>query len=74
LLQTITDTIIGNNRNDKIGESNNNKYPINYMFQIFKHHFPNIKFNYTSTNEIEKKIIKSIKKYFQGCDEISVKV
>jgi len=51
---TIADTIIDNNRKDKIGQSNNNNNPVSYMLQIFKHPFPNIKFNYTSTNEIEK--------------------
>jgi hypothetical protein len=50
---TIADTII-DNRNDKIGQSNNNNNPVSYMLQIFKHPFPNIKFNHTSTNEIEK--------------------
>ena len=50
---TIADTITDNNWNDKIGQPNNNNNPVNYMLQIFKHPFPNIKFNYTSTNEFE---------------------
>jgi hypothetical protein len=52
-LLIIADIII-DNRNDKIGQSNNNNNPGSYMLQIFKHPFPNIKFNYTSTNEIDK--------------------
>jgi len=41
-------------------ESNNNNNPLNYVLQIFKHPFPNIKFNYTSIYETVK-IIKSLK-------------
>jgi hypothetical protein len=40
------DKIIDNNGNDKMVESNNNNNPLNYMLQILKHPFPNIKFNY----------------------------
>jgi hypothetical protein len=51
-LLTTADKIIGN-RNDKIGQSNN-KNPLNYMFQIFKHLFLVITFNYTSTKRLKK--------------------
>jgi hypothetical protein len=51
---TIADTIIDNKTNDKIGQSNNNNNPVSYMLQIYKHPIPNIKFTYTSTNEMEK--------------------
>ena len=43
---TSTNKIIDNNRNDKISQSNSTNNPLNYMLQIFKHPFPNIKFNY----------------------------
>jgi hypothetical protein len=43
---TIVNKIIDDNRNDKIGQSNNLNNPLYYMLQIFKHPFPNIKFNY----------------------------
>jgi len=43
---TSTNSIIVNNRNDKIGQSSSTNNPLNYMLQIFKHPFPNIKFNY----------------------------
>jgi hypothetical protein len=44
------------------------------MLQVFKHHFPNIKFNYASINEFEK-LIKSLKtKNSHGYDEMSVKI
>lgn len=44
---TIADKIIDNNGNDKMGQSNNNSNPPNYMLQSFKHPFLNFKFNYT---------------------------
>jgi hypothetical protein len=44
------------------------------MLQNIKHSYPNIKFKYTSTKEIEK-IIKSLKtKNAQGYNEISIKI
>jgi hypothetical protein len=58
---TISNRIIDNNTNDKIGQLNNTNNPLNYMLQIFKNPFPNIRFNYASTHKIEK-IIKSFKK------------
>jgi hypothetical protein len=51
---TIEDKIIDMNRNDSMGQSNNSINPLNCMLQILKHPFSNIKFNYTSTDEIEK--------------------
>jgi hypothetical protein len=45
-----------------------------YLLQIFKNPFPNIKCNYTSTEEIEN-IIKSIKPTNSyGYDQISAKI
>jgi hypothetical protein len=62
-LITIADKIIDNNGNDKMGQSNNNNNALNYTLQILKHTFPNIKFNYVQTDEIEKiyEILKNIK-------------
>jgi hypothetical protein len=52
-----------------------NNNPIDYLYQAFKELFPTIKYQYTSTTEIEKKIIESLKaKDSQGEDEISVKI
>jgi Notch-like protein len=45
-----------------------------YLLQIFKNSFPNIKCNYTLTKEIEN-IIKSLKPTnSHGCDEMSAKI
>jgi hypothetical protein len=57
---TIADKI--NSNNTKVGhiiESDTDKH-LNYLSQAFTTPFPKIKFNYTSTKEIEK-IIKSLK-------------
>jgi hypothetical protein len=43
---TVVNKSIDNSRSDKIGQSNNPNNPLNYMLQIFKHPFPNMKFNY----------------------------
>lgn len=42
---TSTNNIIVNNWNDKIGQSNSTNNLLNYMLQIFKYPFPNIKFS-----------------------------
>jgi len=48
--------------------------PIYYVFQNCKYAYPNIKFRYTSTEEIEK-IIKSLNtKNAHGHHEISIKI
>jgi hypothetical protein len=52
------------------------KYPMEYLLQIFKNPFPNIKSNYTSTKEIEN-IIKSLNSKStnsHGYDEISATI
>jgi hypothetical protein len=41
-------------------QSKSNNNPLKYILQIFKHPFPNIKFNYMSTYETAK-MIKSLK-------------
>jgi hypothetical protein len=47
---------------------------IKYLFNSFKHPFPNIQWFYTATGEIEN-IIKSLKtKNFCGYDEIPTKI
>jgi hypothetical protein len=44
------------------------------VLQKYRHSYPNIKFRYTSTEEIEK-IINSLKtKNAQGYNEISIKI
>jgi hypothetical protein len=69
-------TNVGNANNINIGlvkESDTYKY-FNYLSQTFTTPFPKIKFNYTSTKEIEN-IIKSLKpKNSNGYDEIVVKI
>jgi hypothetical protein len=58
-----------------MGHSNNSINPLINMFQILKPPFPNIKFNYTSTDDIEKKIMKSLKtRHSLGYIEICVKI
>jgi hypothetical protein len=42
----IADKIIDNNENEKWDSQNYNNNSLNYMLQILKHPFPNIKFNY----------------------------
>jgi len=50
------------------------KNPIYYLYQAFKEPFPSIKFQSTSTAEIEK-IIESLKaKDCHGYGEISIKI
>ena len=47
---------------------------LHHILQNCRHSYPNIKFRYTSTKEVEK-MIKSLKtKNAQGYDEISVKI
>jgi hypothetical protein len=71
---TIAYKIIDNNGNDKMGQSDNSNNPQNYKHQILKHPFPNIKFNYTQTNEIEN-IYETLKnKTSHSYDEISLKI
>jgi len=56
---TIAEKLRGANRIDKLSQLKN-RAPIHYIFQNCKCPFPNIKFSYTSTEEIEN-IIKSLK-------------
>jgi hypothetical protein len=51
---TIEDKIIDKNRNDTMGQSNNNINPLNCVLKILKHSFSNIEFNYMSADETEK--------------------
>lgn len=56
--------IVGSNSSD----------PLDYLITIFKNLLPNIKFNYTSTKEIEK-LIKSLQpNNSHGYGGISVKI
>jgi len=62
-------SIIGNHISLAIG-----KKPIDYLHQAFKEIFPTIKYQNTTTAEIEE-IIESLKaKDSHGYDEISVKI
>jgi Notch-like protein len=71
---TIDDKINTNNLNvNNTLESGTNNY-LNYLSQTFTTAFTKIKFNHTSTKEVEN-IIKSLKpKNSHGYDEISVKL
>jgi hypothetical protein len=71
---TIADKINTNNINvNNTAESDTNNY-LNYLSQTFTTLFRKIKFNHTSTKEIEN-IIKSLKpKNSHGYDEISFKI
>jgi hypothetical protein len=50
---TIADELIANSASDNNGTLKNNNL-LNYLFQIFKHPFTNVKFTNTFTEEIEK--------------------
>jgi hypothetical protein len=69
---TMSDKLIASSASDNNGNLKNNN-PLNYLFRTFKHPFPNIKFNYTSTKDTEK-IVKSLKaKNSLGCNGIMEK-
>jgi len=64
---------MGANQIDNMSRLKNGA-PLHYILKNCKHPYPNIKFRYTLTQEIEK-IIKSLKtKNTQGYDEISIKI
>jgi Notch-like protein len=64
---------INNKTTNNLNFGKHSKYPMEYLLQIFKNPFPNIKFNYTSTKEIEN--IKSLKPTnSHEYDEISAKI
>ena len=56
---TIAEKLTGANQIDKLSQLNN-RAPIHYILQNCTYPYPNIKFRYTSTEEVEK-IIKSLK-------------
>jgi hypothetical protein len=65
---------INNKMSNNLNFGKHNKYPMEYLLQICKNPFPNIKCNYTSTKEI-KNIIKSLKSAnSHGYDESSAKI
>jgi hypothetical protein len=64
---------MGANQIDKASRLKNGA-PLHYMLHNCRHSYPNIKFRYISTKEIEK-IIKSLQtKNAQGHNEISIKI
>jgi hypothetical protein len=64
---TTEEKLMGANQIDKVSRLKNG-VPLHYILQNCRHSYPNIKFGYTSTQEIEK-IIKSLKtKNAQGYD------
>ena len=70
---TTAEKLMGANQIDKVSQLKNGA-PLHYILKNCKHPYPNIKFRYTLTQEIEK-IIKSLKtKNTQGYDEISIKI
>jgi hypothetical protein len=61
-------------RHSDIEDTSDNKNPTYYLYKISHNPFPNIKFNNTSTKEIER-IIKSIKvKILHGYGSITTKM
>jgi hypothetical protein len=61
-------------RHSDTEDTSDNKNPTHYLYKITHNLFPNIKFNNTSTKEIER-IIKSIRvKYSHGYDGITKKM
>jgi len=64
---------MGANQTDKMNQLKNGA-PLHYILQNCRYTYPNIKFRYISTEEIEK-IIKSLKtKNAHRYDEISIKI
>jgi hypothetical protein len=69
----VADKITSNNINVKnIAESDTNNH-LNYLSQTFTIPFPKIKFNHTSTKEIENIIISLKPKHSYGYDDIWLK-
>jgi hypothetical protein len=56
---TTAEKLTGANQIDKLSQLKN-RAPIRYIFQNCRYYYPNVKFRYTLTGEIEK-IIKSLK-------------
>jgi hypothetical protein len=71
---SIAERIMQSIRHSDTASTSTNKNPMYYMSKIFHNPFPNIKFNNTSTKEIER-IINTIKvKNSHGYDEITTKM
>jgi hypothetical protein len=72
-LISVADSIISSVRSG-INDHENKPNPIHYLFNWFKHPFPNTKWIYTSTRETEN-TIKSIKtKICCGYNEMPIKI
>ena len=70
---SIAEKLMGANQTDKMNQLKNGA-PLHYILQNCRYTYPNIKFRYISTEEIEK-IIKSLKtKNAHRYDEISIKI
>ena len=70
---TVAQKLMERNHTDKMNQIQNGE-TLHHTIRNCRHSYPNIKFRYTSTKEVEK-IIKSLKtKNAQGYDEISVKI
>jgi len=66
--------LTGANQIDKMSQLKNRAPILYYIVQNCKYPYPNVKFRYISTEEIEK-VIKSLKtKNAHGYDEISIKI
>jgi hypothetical protein len=50
---SITDSIISDMNMVKINTGKNNNNPVNYFFRAYKHPFPKIKINYSTTKQAE---------------------
>ena len=69
----MAEKLMETNHTDKMNQIQNGE-TLHHILRNCRHSYPNIKFRYTSTKEVEK-IIKSLKtKNAQGYDEISVKI
>jgi Notch-like protein len=70
---TTAEKLMGENQIDKMSQLKKGA-PLHYILQNCRYPYPDIKFRYTSTKEIEK-IIKSLKtKNAHGYNEISIKI
>jgi hypothetical protein len=70
----IANEISDNISRNTIQNSNEPKSPIQYLLKTFKSSFPRIKFNSTSTIEIEKIICTLKPKNLHGNDGISIRI
>jgi len=70
---SITDKLTSKINDNKIKDVNSTS-PVDYLFQIYKNPFPDMKTDRTSNKEIEKIIKSSKSKNSHGCDEIPIQL